>query len=31
MTGKYYNELAVGMQINHTNGRTVTEMDNIMF
>ena len=31
MTGKYYNELEVGMKIKHTNGRTVTEMDNIMF
>ena len=31
MTGKYYNELEVGMTIKHTNGRTVTEMDNVMF
>ncbi|MBT3337977.1 MAG: MaoC family dehydratase [Anaerolineae bacterium] len=31
MTGKYYNELSVGMKIKHTNGRTVTEMDNVMF
>ncbi len=31
MTGKYYNELTVGMKIKHTNGRTVTEMDNVMF
>ncbi len=31
MTGKYYNELEVGMKITHTNGRTVTEMDNLMF
>ena len=31
MTGKYYNELEVGMKIKHTNGRTVTEMDNVMF
>ena len=31
MTGKYYNELEVGMKIKHANGRTVTEMDNVMF
>ena len=31
MTGKYYNELEVGMTIKHSNGRTVTEMDNVMF
>lgn len=31
MTGKYYNKLEVGMKIKHTNGRTVTEMDNVMF
>lgn len=31
MTGKYYNDLTVGMKIKHTNGRTVTEMDNVMF
>ena len=31
MTGKYYNELEVGMKIKHSNGRTVTEMDNVMF
>ncbi len=31
MTGKYYNELTVGQKIKHTNGRTVTEMDNVMF
>ena len=31
MTGKYYNELSVGKKIKHTNGRTVTEMDNVMF
>ena len=31
MTGKYYNELSVGQKIKHTNGRTVTEMDNVMF
>ena len=31
MTGKYYNELEVGMKLKHANGRTVTEMDNVMF
>ena len=31
MAGKYYNELEVGMKIKHSNGRTVTEMDNVMF
>ena len=31
MSGKYYNELSVGQKIKHSNGRTVTEMDNIMF
>lgn len=31
MTGKYYNELSVGQKIKHSNGRTVTEMDNVMF
>lgn len=31
MTGKYYNELTVGQKIKHANGRTVTEMDNVMF
>lgn len=31
MTGKYYQDLEVGMQIKHAQGRTVTEMDNVMF
>ena len=31
MPGKYYNDLKVGQKIKHTNGRTVTEMDNVMF
>jgi len=31
MTGKYYDDLEVGMQLRHSNGRTVTEMDNVMF
>jgi len=31
MPGKYYDELSVGMKIKHVNGRTVSEMDNILF
>jgi itaconyl-CoA hydratase len=31
MSGKYYEELEVGQRIRHTQGRTVTEMDNILF
>lgn len=31
MPGKYYEDLEVGMQIRHTQGRTITEMDNILF
>ena len=31
MTGKYYDELKVGMIISHSLGRTVTEMDNVLF
>jgi acyl dehydratase len=31
MTGKYFNELEVGMVIQHARGRTVTEMDNVLF
>ncbi|HEY6071823.1 MAG TPA: MaoC family dehydratase [Anaerolineales bacterium] len=31
MTGKYFNELEVGMKFRHANGRTVTEMDNVLF
>jgi len=30
MTGKYYDELEVGMKFRH-QGRTVTEMDNVLF
>ncbi len=30
MTGKYYEELEVGMKFKH-GGRTVTEMDNVLF
>lgn len=31
MTGKYFEDLAVGMRIRHATGRTVTEMDNTLF
>lgn len=31
MAGKYYQDLEVGMQIKHAKGRTVTEMDNVLF
>ena len=31
MPGKYYDELEVGQRIRHANGRTVTEMDNVLF
>ena len=31
MTGKYYEDLTVGEHIRHTLGRTITEMDNILF
>src|SRR5262245_27517970 len=31
MPGKYYEELEVGMIIRHELGRTVTEMDNVLF
>jgi itaconyl-CoA hydratase len=31
MTGKYYEELEIGQVIHHKLGRTVTEMDNVMF
>jgi itaconyl-CoA hydratase len=31
MPGKYFDELEVGQVIKHSNGRTVTEMDNILF
>lgn len=30
-TGKYYEDLYVGMIINHELGRTLTEMDNVLF
>jgi acyl dehydratase len=31
MSGKYFEELEVGFQVTHSVGRTVTEMDNVLF
>jgi acyl dehydratase len=31
MTGKYFEELEVGSKIRHSGGRTITEMDNVLF
>lgn len=31
MSGKYYDDLDVGMRIKHTTGRTITEADNVLF
>lgn len=31
MAGKYYDDLTVGQVIRHTLGRTLTEMDNVLF
>lgn len=31
MSGKYYEELEVGQHFQHALGRTVTEMDNVLF
>jgi itaconyl-CoA hydratase len=31
MTGKYFEDLTVGETIQHSNGRTVTEADNVLF
>ena len=31
MSGKYFDELEVGMKFKHSLGRTVTEMDNVLF
>jgi acyl dehydratase len=31
MPGKFYEELEVGQRIHHATGRTVTEMDNVLF
>jgi acyl dehydratase len=31
MLGKYYDDLEIGMVIQHTLGRTLTELDNVLF
>ena len=31
MSGKYFEDLAVGQRFRHPRGRTVTEMDNVLF
>lgn len=31
MPGKFFDDLHAGMRFRHTNGRTVTEMDNVLF
>jgi len=31
MAGKYFEELEVGMHFKHSAGRTITEMDNVLF
>lgn len=31
MTGKFFDELEIGMHIKHTLGRTLTEFDNVLF
>jgi acyl dehydratase len=31
MPGKYYDDLNIGDQIRHSQGRTITEMDNVLF
>jgi acyl dehydratase len=31
MTGRYFDDLEVGQQFRHSLGRTVTEMDNVLF
>ncbi len=31
MAGKYYDDLEVGQRIQHRLGRTITEMDNVLF
>ncbi len=31
MPGKFFEDLEVGQRIQHANGRTVTEMDNVLF
>lgn len=31
MAGKYFDDLEVGMKMRHSLGRTITEMDNVLF
>ena len=31
MSGKYYEDLQIGDKLRHSQGRTVTEMDNVLF
>lgn len=31
MAGKYYEDLEVGLIVDHPNGRTITETDNVLF
>ena len=31
MAGKYYEDLEVGLVVDHPNGRTITETDNVLF
>ena len=31
MAGKYFEELEVGLKFKHATGRTITEMDNVLF
>jgi acyl dehydratase len=31
MTGKYFEDLVIGEHFRHTQGRTLTEMDNVLF
>jgi acyl dehydratase len=31
MSGKYFEDLAVGQRFQHPRGRTITEMDNVLF
>ena len=31
MSGKYFDDLEIGQRIQHPRGRTVTEMDNVLF
>ena len=31
MPGKYFDDLEVGLRVHHSVGRTVTEMDNVLF